>query len=86
MSLAPISFHPRWREELVASSSQGKLVFELTMGTMHVYFPDESRWLATSPGWAREQWRRYHDACEQWSQANRIPFTVTSDAHLYEER
>ncbi|HXT10491.1 MAG TPA: hypothetical protein VN873_02935 [Candidatus Angelobacter sp.] len=49
-----IEFKPRWREELQAISPEGKLIFELTMGRLHVYFPDQDRWLALAPDWARK--------------------------------
>lgn len=81
-----IEFAARWREELVARSPQGTLVFELTMGQLHVYFPDEARWRAVVPAWAREQWPAYRDACRAWCEAQRIPFTLVPDAHVSEER
>jgi hypothetical protein len=42
--------------------------------------------MAQAPGWARAQWQRYRDECERWCHANRVPFTLTGDAHIYEER
>lgn len=84
--MTPIEFKPRWREELEAVSPQGKLIFELTMGRLHVYFPDQQRWLALAPAWAKDQWQIYHDACQRWCQQNRIPITLTADAHFSEEK
>ena len=78
-----IQFEPRWREELVATSSEGKLVFEFTIAGFHVYFPDQQRWLAIAPVWAREQWQAYHDACQDWCRKNRIPISLVSDANFY---
>jgi hypothetical protein len=83
--VSALRFSPRWREEIVATSSEGKLVFEFTMGKEHVYFPDEARWAAQAPAWARGQWQQYRDECEKWCRANRVPFTLTGDAHMYEE-
>ncbi len=81
-----IAFRPRWREELVGTSERGALVFELTMGTLHVWFPDEARWRAVVPAWARGEWAAWSSACEQWCREQRIPITFTSDAHVSEER
>jgi hypothetical protein len=81
-----ISFNPRWREELVATSNEGTLVFELTMGKYHVYFPDKSKWVASVPDWAKEKWEIYSEACNEWCTNNKIPITITDDAHVYEEK
>ena len=40
-----INVTARWKEELVAVAAEGTLIFELTMGTLHVYFPDHDAWL-----------------------------------------
>lgn len=84
--MSEIAFRGRWREELVGTSERGALVFELTMGTLHVYFPDESRWRAVVPEWARDEHARWLAACRAWCAANRIPLTLTADAHVSEER
>ena len=85
--MAQIEFKPRWREELEAISSEGKLVFEFTIGRFHVYFPDQQRWLALPPpAWARDHWQTYHDACQRWCQQNRFPMTLEADANFYEEK
>lgn len=81
-----ITFNPRWREELVAVSDEGTLIFELTMGTLHVYFPDKDRWIASVPAWAKDRWDEYKTACTQWCNANHIPITIVSNALVYEEK
>lgn len=81
-----IEFNPRWREELEAISPEGKLIFELTMGRRHVYFPDQARWLALAPEWAKDRWQLYVEACQDWCRKERIPISFVGDAHLYEER
>jgi len=81
-----IEFRPRWREELEAISPEGKLIFEITMGKLHVFFPDESRWLASAPGWAKDKWSLYVQACEDWCRKQKIPISIVNDAHLYEEK
>jgi len=80
-----IEFRPRWKEELEAISPEGKLVFEFTVGEMHVYFPDEARWQAIAPAWARGKWAVYEQACRTWCGQNRIPISLVSDAHFQEE-
>jgi hypothetical protein len=79
-----IIFKQRWREELEAISNEGKLVFELTIGQFHVYFPDEARWLATVPAWAKEKWPVYLAACTNWCKQNKIPISIVEDANVYE--
>ncbi|MBX2940673.1 MAG: hypothetical protein KF880_11440 [Ferruginibacter sp.] len=79
-----IQFQPRWKEELLATSKDGVLVFELTMGKLQVYFPDRDMWLARVPAWAKDQWEVYHNACERWCAQQGIPFTVVSNGFVYE--
>jgi hypothetical protein len=81
-----ISFAPRWREELVATSADGVLIFEITMGELHVYFPDKTRWLATVPDWAKPQWEIYSEACSNWCKQNKIPLSFVDNALVYEEK
>lgn len=81
-----ITFTPRWKEELVATSSQGTLIFELTMGRYHVYFPTRERWMSSVPEWAKDAWQDYLDQCTSWCDNNKIPLTLTDNAYVYEER
>ena len=84
---ADIEFRPRWREELEAISSQGKLVFELGLGLgKKVYFPTEARWRAQAPAWAREQWPRYSQSCRLWCLNNHVAFSLVEDANFQEEK
>ena len=80
-----IKFNPRWKEELVAVSDEGILIFELSMGTFHVYFPDEEKWLASVPDWAKEKWQVYLDACTDWCKENRIPISIVNNTYVYED-
>ena len=84
--MGPIKFNPRWREELVAVSDQGVLILEIAMGTLHVYFPDEAKWLTSAPDWARPHWQVYRDACTQWCKENRIPISLVNNTFIYEEK
>ncbi len=81
-----IEINARWREEVVASSLEGKLVFEFTMGHEHLYFPNEVRWLELAPAWAKNKWQIYRVACQQWCQQYRYPISIVSDTHFYEEK
>jgi hypothetical protein len=83
--MSKIEFTARWKEELVASSPDGKLIFELTMGQLHVYFPDEACWLARAPAWAKDKWQTYMEACQEWCRS-RIPISVVGDAYIFEEK
>lgn len=78
-----IHFQPRWREELVATSPEGTLVFELTMGELHVRFPDLELWVSSAPEWAREHWETFMIACKSWSAGKGIPFSVVHNTFVY---
>jgi hypothetical protein len=56
------------------------------ISSVNVYFPNQQRWLEMAPAWARDKWPTFHEACQKWCQQNRIPITVTDDAHFYEEK
>ena len=84
--MSQIKFNPRWKEELVAVSDGGVLILELAMGTLHVYFPDESKWLASVPDWAKEKWKDYLEACNTWCRENRIPISIVNNTFVYEEK
>ena len=84
--MGEIIFNQRWKEELEAIGDEGKLVFELTIGKLHVYSPSEARWLATLPAWAKDKWQLYLKACTNWCKQNRILISIVGDAHVYEEK
>ena len=71
---------------MVASSEEGVLVFELTMGKYHVYFPSKSKWLESVPDWAKEKWEIYLEACKVWCDQNNIPISVVDNGLVYEEK
>lgn len=78
-----IDLQPRWREELVARSEQGTLVFELTMGKMHLCFPSPELWASSVPPWALPLWPEFEQACRDWCQRQAIPMTVTDHTFVY---
>jgi len=84
--MSKIHFNPRWREELVATSKEGTLIFELTMGKYHVYFPGQTIWLTSVPEWAKPKWQTYLEACQDWCAQNKIPITIVDNALVYEEK
>jgi hypothetical protein len=81
-----IEFTPRWREELVATCDEGVLIFELTMGKNHVYFPNESTWITSVPHWAKDKWKTFFEECNTWCSRNGIPISIVDNALVYEER
>jgi len=85
-TMSQIKFNPRWKEELVAVSHEGVLILELAMGTLHVYFPDEAKWFAAVPDWAKEKWKEYLEACTAWCKENRIPLSIVNNTFVYEEK
>ena len=81
-----IKFNPRWKEELVATSEEGSLVFELTMGKYRVYFPSENAWSTSVPNWAKDKWETYLKECEKWCVENNIPITIVDNGVVYEDK
>lgn len=81
-----IGFTIRWKEELVASSPEGSLIFELTMGKLHLYFPDENCWKNSAPEWAKMKYDIYLSASTEWCRQNNIPISIVPNAYLWEEK
>jgi hypothetical protein len=81
----PIRFSPRWKEELVAQSPDGCLVFMFTWGRNHIYFPDEEKWQSCVPAWALDKWALYREQCAAWCARNQVPMTVTDHTFVYAE-
>jgi len=82
--MSRINFVPGWKEELIASSEEGILVFEFTIAREHVYFPDEDLWKTGAPEWPKDKWELYRKKCEQWCSQNNIPFSLASGTFFYE--
>ena len=80
--MTEIRCQARWKEELVATGSAGRLVFEFMMGIPHVYFPTETRWSTQVPAWALGRWQEYRTAVESWCAAERVPFSLDDNAHV----
>lgn len=55
-------------------------IVEITMGSLHVYFPSEAKWQKCAPDWARDQWQRIMTDLEAWCQRENIPLTIADDA------
>jgi hypothetical protein len=79
-------FQPRWKEEIVATSKRGILVFEMTMGVDHVYFPSQVKWDKDAPEWAKPLWEEYMNECIKWCNNNSVPFTLADNTFMFEER
>ncbi len=84
--MGAINFTIRWREELEAESHLGILVLEYNMGQAHVYFPDEMLWVNSVPEWAKSLWHEYRVQCAAWCASRGVPFSITENTFVYEER
>jgi hypothetical protein len=84
--MTTIKFNSRWKEELVATSNEGSLVFEFTMGKYNVYFPTQHAWKTSAPEWAKQKWAIYLDECKKWCAENNIPITIVDDGIVYEDK
>lgn len=78
--MAEITFQPRWKELLDCRTPWGEFSVELTMGVLHVYFPDEARWQKDVPVQFRDKWRSVVAALEAWCAQQKIPLSVQNDA------
>lgn len=79
------SFHPRWKEELVCSSSLGTLVLEMPMGIPSVYLPTEATWQNVAPAWAQPYWSAIHAQLKAWCAQHGMPLHVDSTACVFAE-
>jgi hypothetical protein len=77
-----LQFRIVWKEELEVTSSKGVLVFEITIGQIHVYFPSRDLWLKCAPPWAITQWEFYLDATKAWCKENNIPISVVDNTFM----
>ena len=84
--MSPIRFALRWKEELVAETAEGTLVFECTMGEAHVYFPDQALWQREVPGWAQPRWEEFLTQCTDWCNRNHIPISIVENTFVYQQR
>lgn len=75
-----VLFHPRWKEELVGTMDGRQFVTEITMGSLHVYFPTKLRWEAAAPDWAKGQWERVKADLEEWCASENIPLNFEDNA------
>ncbi len=64
LSTMVYTFSPRWKEELVCSCPTGRLVLELTMGILTIYFPTQKNWRRLAPSWAKNLHDEIHTALE----------------------
>ena len=77
---APVYFNPRWKEELVGTIDGHTFIVEMTMGQYVVYFPEEAKWEASAPEWARGQWERVRADLAAWCEREKIPLEIEERA------
>ncbi len=70
----------RWKEELVCKGPEGSLVFEMTMGVLHVYFPTPEKWLAEAPAWAKPKRDEILEAIRAYCKQSNVPLTIDDKA------
>lgn len=80
------SFNPRWKEELVCETPWATFVVEITMGKLHVYFPDEQKWMRITAGELQGHWHDIIGELKQWGAAQGIPVSFDSEAWLQLEK
>ena len=82
---SPWTFTPRWKEELVCECAEGKLVIDMTMGVVRVYFPSEERWNTAAPPWARPRYVEILAALREWC-GDKTPLVVDDSGWVQEEK
>ncbi len=80
--MATWTFEPRWKEELLCSCADGKLVLELAMGILTVYLPPIEKWERVVPPWARGRYQELERDLRAWSRAQAIPMVIDESAHV----
>ncbi|MBP6343970.1 MAG: hypothetical protein KA403_08555 [Candidatus Omnitrophica bacterium] len=83
--MGKISFTGRWREELVATSDEGVLIFEFP-GHKEVYMPMAECWKDQVPAWAKDKWEEYKTACSEWCAKERLKIFFVHDSYVSEEK
>jgi hypothetical protein len=77
----PVQFSPRWKEELVCSVDGKSFVIEFSMGSAyHAYLPEQERWEAVAPDWAKPLWEQVRDDLTRWCEGQRIKLTIDSNS------
>jgi len=58
----------------------GEFCVEITMGVLHVYFPDEAMWKKSAPAHQQDKWPAISDELRRWCAQQKIPLSIESDA------
>lgn len=80
------SFSPCWKEELVCKTPWATLSSRSPLGKLHVYFPDEQKWMRITAGELRDHWHDVVEELTQWGTVQGIPITIDSEAWLQLEK
>ena len=81
MNIEPkTKFQPKWKEELIGTIDGKQFAIELTMGTLHVYFPTATKWESSAPIWAKGRWEQVKLDLTYWCQNEKISLTIEENA------
>ena len=75
-------FEMKWKEDLYCKAKEGTLIFEITMGVYHVYFPTESKWNKDAPEWARHQYANVLTELRAWCEEKNIPLSLVDNGSI----
>jgi hypothetical protein len=84
MPFGDVTFTPRWKEELLCSSSLGNLILEMPMGIPSEYFPTQAAWLISAPDWAKPYWGELHVRLQKWCTQQQLPLYLDTTARVSE--
>lgn len=76
------SFTPKWKEELVCRTPWAAFTVEITMGVLHVYFPDEAKWKKDLLGHLHDKWSEVVQELGRWCEKEKIPLSLVPDAWI----
>lgn len=75
----------RWKELLIWKNDSHTLIFEMTMGVMHIYLPTREAWLKAAPVFAQQRYDEICDDIRAWATASNIPITFDDIAWVETE-
>jgi hypothetical protein len=74
--------YPKWKEQLVWEDGPTRLIFELTMGADHVYFPTREAWDRQVADAVRPRYDEVLADIETWCRKKKTPLTVEPHARI----
>lgn len=85
MSSKIYRFQPRWKEELICTTTEGAFILVFAMGIPTVYLPSQNHWPSVAPPWAKSHWQILNAQLSQWCAQHQTEFIIDDNAYVSEE-